>query len=143
MRYALILALLPLPAAAWEFRADPVCTLSHTEAGAEVTVTHDPLAAMPYTIEIRLTEGRWPDAPTFGLSYDGPAPVAIGTHLHVLSEDGRTLRVEDRGFGNVLDGLEFNERATAVSGNLSLPLSLEDAAPAVRAFRACPAAALS
>lgn len=143
MRYALILALMPLPAAAWDFRADPVCTLRHAEAGGEVIVTHDPSAAMPYAIEIRLAGGRWPDAPTFGLSYEGSAPLAIGTHLHVLSGDGSTLRVEDRGFGNVLDGLEFNDTVTAVSGDMTLSLSLEEAAPAVRAFRACPAAALS
>lgn len=143
MRYALCLALLPLPAAAWEFRPDPVCTLFHQSDRAEVTITHDPGAAMPYAIEIRLSTGRWPDAPTFGLTYEGRAPLAIGTHLHALSEDGMTLRVEDRGFGNVLDGLEFNDSVTAVSGAMELRLSLADAAPEVRAFRACPAAALS
>jgi len=143
MRYLVLLALTPLPAAAWEFRPDPVCTLSHAEAGAEVTVTHDPRAAMPYAIEIRLTEGRWPEAATFGIAYDGPAPLAIGTHLHALSEDGAILRVEDRGFDNVLDGLQFNDSATAVSGDRTVRLSLAEAAPAVQAFRACPAAALS
>lgn len=42
----------------------------------------------------------------------------------------------DRGFGNVLDGLEFNETATALLGDQAVVLSLEGAAPAVQSFRA-------
>jgi hypothetical protein len=54
-----------------------------------------------------------------------------------LSEGGTALTVTDRGFGNVLDGLQHNEAATALAGSASLSVSLDGAAPAVEAFRDC------
>jgi hypothetical protein len=45
--------------------------------------------------------------------------------------------VTDSGFGNVLDGLQFNDTATAVTGAAELRIPLEGAAPAVEDFRAC------
>jgi hypothetical protein len=41
----------------------------------------------------------------------GPRGNMISTSRHALSDDGRTLSVSDRGFGNVLNGLEFNVRS--------------------------------
>jgi hypothetical protein len=49
--------------------------------------------------------------------------------------------LKDSGFGNVLDGLEFNNIATATLGNEAVTFGLENADPAVRAFRACTAGA--
>lgn len=138
MRLAFALACLPLPAAAWEFSATPVCTLTETTGDAEVTVTYDP--SLPeYAITVTLTEGTWDAAPVFAIVFDGPRGLTISTDRHILSGDGRSLTVRDRGFGNVLNGLEFNLTATALSGATAVTLPLTDAAPAVRAFRDCPA----
>jgi hypothetical protein len=52
------------------------------------------------------------------------------------------VTVKDSGFGNVLDGLEFNNTATAILGNEAVTFGLENAGPAVRAFRACTAGAV-
>ena len=43
----------------------------------------------------------------------------------------------DRGFGNVLNGLEFNDTAIAIAGETRVPFSLAGAAPEIQAFRAC------
>jgi hypothetical protein len=45
--------------------------------------------------------------------------------------------VSDRGFGNVLDGLEFNQVALAATGDRVVSIDLDGAAPEVAAFRAC------
>jgi hypothetical protein len=124
------------PVLAWEAGLDgPVCTLEHVADGAEVRLTYDP--ALPlYTIAIRRAE-PWPAAPAFSIRYEGRRPITISTARHVLSADGRTLTVADRGFGNVLDGLQFNDRAVAFAGEVEVPLGLDGAAPEVAAFRAC------
>ncbi|WP_377511821.1 excinuclease ABC subunit B [Octadecabacter sp. R77987] len=135
MRLAVILAALPFPAFAWEFSPDPICTLAHDTDTAAIVITYD--ATLPeYALSITLKDGTWPDAPVFGMEFIGPRPLAIGTDRHVT--DGATLTVRDRGFGNVLDGLEFNAGALAASGPTTVPMILTDAAPAVRAFRDCP-----
>ena len=64
MRLILALALLPLPAAAWEFSPDPMCTLTHQAEDAEIAITYD--SAVPqYTLFITLRSGEWPDAAGF------------------------------------------------------------------------------
>jgi hypothetical protein len=136
MRLALALLVLATPLHAWEFSPLPVCTLSHAAAEASVRVTYDPAQAEPYAIAITLP-APWPEAPGFGIRYEGARPLAIGTDRHRRSADGRTLTVADTGFGNVLDGLEFNARATAVAGDRAVPFDLAGAAGPVRAFRAC------
>ncbi|QEE34855.1 excinuclease ABC subunit B [Octadecabacter sp. SW4] len=135
MRFAVILALAPVPALAWEFSPDPICTLAHDTDTAEIVITYD-VNLPEYALAITLKNGTWADAPVFGMEFIGPRPLAIGTDRHVT--DGATLTVRDSGFGNVLDGLEYNAGAVAVSGATTIPMLLTDAAPAVRAFRACP-----
>ena len=136
----LIPFLLASPAAAWEFSPSPPCTLTHTTDAAQITITYD--AALPeYTLIITLTDGNWPDATAFGMRFDGPRPIAIGTDRHLI--DGPTLTVRDTGFGNVLDGLQFNAIATANAGPLTVTADLSDAAEPVAAFRDCPAPATS
>jgi hypothetical protein len=138
----LLFLLLASPAAAWEFRDVPICTLSHTDAEAEVVVTFDP--SLPeYAIAVTLNEGTWPLGPVFAITFDGPMPLTIRTGRHIVSDDGRTMTVRDTGFGNVLDGLELNAIAVAFLGTTAAHVSLEGAAPAVRAFRACPATVTS
>lgn len=143
MRAALVLLLLAAaPARAWEFTPAPVCTLRHAEAGHAVTVTWDPRVAEPYAIRIE-APSPWPAEPVFSIDYAGPRPLTISTGRHRLTEDGRAVTVSDTGFGNVLDGLEFNATATAVMGGARVPFSLDGAAEPVRAFRACTEAPLA
>ena len=51
------------------------------------------------------------------------------------------MTVKDSGFGDVFDGLEFNDTAIAILGNESVTFGPANAGPAVRAFRACTAGA--
>lgn len=139
---AALLALLPAPALAWDFSPVPVCTLTHRDAAAEVTVTFDP--ALPeYAIAITLAEGTWDAAPVFAIAFEGGAALTISTDRHALSDGGATLTVRDSGFGNVLNGMEFNARARAGAGTTLIDIPLDGAAPAVQAFRRCPGPATS
>lgn len=102
-----------------------------------VTVTYDP-TIREYAIHLSREEG-WPDASVFSIRFEGARGLTISTDRHGIDpKDPRTLTVRDTGFGNVLDGLKFNNRAVAVLGDLEVPVSLERAGPAVDEFRACP-----
>jgi hypothetical protein len=132
------LCLVAAPVSAWEFTPEPICTLSWENENASVVVTYDPQRS-EYAITLRRA-APWPREPVFAIRFDGPRGLSISTSRHRLSEGGRALTVTDRGFGNVLDGLQYNETATALTGSASLPVPLEGAAPAVDAFRNCTAA---
>ncbi len=127
------------PALAWEARIGTICELTHAEAGGDVRVTYDPRVA-EYAITIRRGAGAWPEGPIFVIRFDGGRALTIQTDRHALSEGGSALTVTDRGFGNVLDGLHYNETATAYLGDTALSFALtgpEPAAPAVEEFRRC------
>ena len=134
-RLTLLLCLAGHPAAAWDFTPGLPCRLSHDAAAAQVELTYDPTQPL-YTITLRRTE-PWPDAPVFSLRFDGPDPLTISTTRHVLSDGGRALTVTDTGFGNVLDGLQFNRTATALIGGEEIAVPLDGAADPVAAFRLC------
>lgn len=136
MRKIAVLLLIPAPALAWEFSAQPVCTLTHDTGAAQLVITHDPQIP-EYALSLTLTSGQWPAAPAFHISFRGGQALTIGTGRHDLSDAGQTLSVRDRGFDNVLDGLELNTTARAWSGAVAVDLSLQGAAEPVRAFRAC------
>lgn len=138
MRFALILALLPLPAAAWEFSPDPICTLSHENELAAFRITHDAQEGI-YRLDIRRKNGAWAGSPTFGIDFAGDMPMRIGTARHRLSGDRQTLSVTDRGFSNVLNGLEFNRGARAFTRTQSVSLRTDGITAPMKAFRACPA----
>ncbi len=136
MRLIYALALLPLPAHAWEAGYEGrLCTLTHNEEAAEVRLTYDPTGPV-YSIALT-TPAPWPEADIFGITFNGPAPLTISTNRQTLSNDNRTLTVTDTGFGNVLTGLERNAVAIAFTGDSALPFSLDGAAPEVAEFRAC------
>jgi hypothetical protein len=139
---ALVLILLASPASAWEFTPTPVCTLTHATADASVTVTYDPRRPEPYAIRIDRT-APWPKAPVFSIDYAGPRALVISTTRHQLSDGGTAVTVTDEGFGNVLDGLEFNTTATAILGDARVPFPLDGAAGPVQDFRACTEAPLA
>ena len=134
MRYIALIFLLATPAAAWEFSADPgICRLTHEGAEAEVRVTYS-LDAGLYAITV--TKGvPWTPFPVFEIAFEGPRGLRISTGRQVL--DGAAVTVTDTGFGNVLNGLEFNDTATAILGREAVTVSLAGAAPEVRKFRAC------
>lgn len=137
MRFALILTVLPLPAFAWDFSPDPVCTLTHQTDTAEIAITYD-VSLPEYALFITLREGEWDNAPSFQMTFQGGVPVTIGTTRHMLSGDSATLSVRDRGFGNVLDGIELNTSLAAGTGARFVTADTSDAAAAVQAFRNCP-----
>ena len=139
MRPFLLLLLLCLPGAlaAWEFTPDPVCTLRDETSEARTEITYDAASAL-YTLTLMRKAGPWLDSPHFGMAFRGGRALTIGTAEHRI--DGNVLGVTDRGFGNVLDGLEFNDTAQAFTDRQSITLDLSDAAAPVRAFRACAAA---
>ena len=124
-----------LPAAAWEFTPGAVCVLTHTEPGVSMALTHDPAGPL-YTITV--TRARpWPDAPIFAMQFDGPRPIAISTTAQSFSADRRSLTVSDTGFGNVLNGLQFNFTASAFLGDAAVVVSLANASEPVQKFREC------
>ena len=141
MRTLLIPILLATPAQAWDFTPGQPCRLSHTTAQAQVELTYDPTGPL-YSITITRPE-PWPDAPTFGMRFDGPQGRTLGTDRHTLSPDGLAITAMDKGFGNVLDGLQFNHTATAFAGDIAVSIPLDGASDPVAAFRACEGAALS
>jgi len=136
MRALALLALLASPAHAWQAGTEGrLCTLTQSDPAADIRLTYDPSGPL-YTITVT-TPAPWPEAPVFGIRFDGPQPNTITTNRHERDGTGHSLTVTDRGFGNVLDGLEFNTTATAFSGQTALPIDLTGAAPEVQAFRAC------
>lgn len=136
LRAVAILLCTTAPALAWEARVSGrVCELIHEEDAARVRITYDP-AIPEYSIAITSDDG-WSPSPTFVIHFEGPRGLTISTNRQVISGDGATLTVRDRGFGNVLNGLEFNDTATALLGDEAVAFGLNGAGPAVRAFRAC------
>lgn len=135
---AVLLCLLAGPAAAWEFSPTPICTITHEEPDLAIRVTYDPARA-EYAISLTRPGGRWPPGPVFGIDFSGPRPLTITTSRHRLLDGGRTLVVTDRGFDNVLAGLEFGAEATAFVGGSGIAFPLAGAAAPVQEFRACTA----
>lgn len=117
---------------AWEFRPLPICTLAQSDE-IDVAVTYD-AAREEYAI-VLTRDGGWPLRPRFSLRFDGANPLTISTDRHQINGD--TLTVTDRGFGNVLKGMESNFVATAITGPLAVPITLAGAAPEVAKFREC------
>ena len=140
-RLALILTCVSLAgfgtkAPAWEFSPLPICTLSHAVDQADIVATYD--AALPeYTITITLRDGQWPDSAAFSIIFAGGRALTIGTDRHQLSPDRRALSVADTGFGNVLNGMQFNQKMVALTGAARVEVPLTGAADPVAAFRAC------
>lgn len=135
LRALAILLLTAAPALAWEAKSGDICELVHDGENASVRVTYDP-AVPEYAIAIT-PAAPWLGGPIFVMRFDGPRRNVIATDRHVLSGGGTSVTVTDRGFGNVLNGLEFNQTATALLGDQAVAVSLDGAAPAVREFRAC------
>lgn len=127
--------LLASPAAAWDFAPGIPCVLTHTTATETIRLTYDPTQPL-YTLTIS-GQNPWPQNTVFSMRFDGPSGLVISTDKHRISSDGLSLSVSDTGFGNVLDGLQFNHTATALIGNAQATFPLVGAAEPVAAFRTC------
>lgn len=134
MRYLIALLVLTTPAFAWEFSPVPVCTVSTETPQGAIELTYDPANAEPYAIAITRSDG-WNETRIFGLRFDGANGLTITTDRQRI--DGSTLTVRDKGFGNVLNGLEFNTSVTAFLGEATIAFSLDGAAPEIARFRDC------
>ncbi len=134
-RAVIIYFLTLIPAFAWEANSGRICELVHAGEQADVRVTYDPAIA-EYAIEIT-PQSFWFTGPEFAIRFVGPRGLTISTRRHEITGGGATLTVRDRGFGNVLDGIEFNRTASAILGDQVVTIDLDGAAPAVREFRAC------
>lgn len=136
IKFVVALVLLGAQAAsAWEFTPGTPCLLTHETDISSVELTFDPTGPL---YSISLTQAApFVDAPIFSMQFAGQQPISISTDRHQLSNEGRTVTVVDRGFGNVLNGLQFNHTATATLGTQVMSFNLADAADPVAAFRAC------
>lgn len=133
---ALIAAIATASAAgAWEFTPGTPCILAYETDNAEVELTYDPTEPL-YTISLTQSTA-FPIESIFEMQFLGSRSISIATNQHKLSNAGRTLTVTDHGFGNVLDGLQFNDTAIATLGNQVIELPLKDAAGPVARFREC------
>ena len=135
MRVLIALALLATPAAAWEYTPGLPCLLTHDEDGVAFELTYDPTQPV-YSITITRPD-PWPTSRVFSMRFTGQNTIAISTDRHTLSADGRSLTVIDRGFGNVLNGLQFNDTVEALLGEAYVAASLSGAEEPVAAFRLC------
>ena len=134
--FALFLGLcFAAPATAWEFTPGVPCILSDIQGDTRIELTHDPRAPL-YSLSITRAQ-PWDEGQIFSMTYLGPRGFQIATSRQTFQDDGRTLRVEDRGFGNVLDGMEYNGTALANLGDTDVRIDLEGAAEPVREFRRC------
>ncbi|MEM6467146.1 MAG: hypothetical protein AAF679_11670 [Pseudomonadota bacterium] len=134
MRWIFLFLLLPTQVLGWTFTSQPLCTVSHENDAARIDVIYDPVVP-EYRLKIALTGARWAPAPVFSMAFDGGRELMISTDRHATL--GPNLMVQDRGFGNVLDGLEFNQTARALTDQQQVVFSLSGAAEPVRQFRAC------
>ena len=142
MRLLLALFCFSTPAFGWEATQGSICTLSHSTNTARIFLTYDPSKPI-YTLTVTLKSRTWSPSPWFAMRFEGGTPIEIATARHVLSQNQFDLTASDTGFGNVLDGLEYNDTALAFTQNQVVQFPLDGAAPEVRKFRNCSGAALS
>ena len=122
MRFFAFLILWATPATAWEFTAGLPCVLNHVSPQAEIELTYDPTQPL-YTVTVERAS-PWPGDRIFAMRFDGPSGLSISTDRHALRRDGRAVRVSDTGFGNVLNGLQFNDQVTAILGDAEIERSI-------------------
>ena len=113
-RFALIISLIATPIWAWEFTDIPVCTVSHETGEISLKMTFDHGSGV-YALALARPV-PWPAGQVFSIRFDGPRGLTISTDRQVISDNGRKLTASDQGFGNVLNGLEFNQTATPALG---------------------------
>lgn len=122
-------------ALAWEFTSGAPCVLMHETANITVELTYDPTVSV-YSFSLT-QKHSFLSAQVFSLQFSGGMPLAISTDRHRIINMKRTVNVTDSGFGNVLNGLQFNHTLTATLGQQSIEIPLANSASKVAAFRDC------
>lgn len=135
MRSLLALILSTTPAFAWDFAPGLPCLLTHDTGSTQIELTFDPTKPL-YTITVT-QDTAFPDSPFFSMRFDGARPNTIASTRHQLSNEGRSVTVTDTGFGNVLDGLQYNISTTIIVAETVVTIPLRGASSPVQAFRAC------
>ena len=135
MRLALLLILLPLQAQAWTFTPGLICRLSHETADAKIELTYDPAKPL-YSVTVSRA-APLPNVEPFTMRFIGPAGRVISTRSHTFSDGNTAVTAQDTGFGNVLDGLQFNDTAEAILGTTTIQFPLDGATEPTAQFRAC------
>ena len=133
------LGLAPLPVIAWDFTSNPICSVTHQDETIRVDLTYNHATEI-YAISLTKPDAPWAKSDEFSMRFEGHRPKFISTNRHEFSADGRTITAADTGFGNVLDGLQYNTLAAAIAENERIFVSLIGAYPHVEAFRKCVAA---
>lgn len=134
---AFLLLIPSLVSASWRFDETTACVITGETPETVVVVIHDYQAGR-YTIAVSQTGQTWTPGPDLSIAFQGGRELVIGTDQHFLSDEGDVLMVTDRGFGNVLDGMQFNQRMTINTGEHIVKIDLNGAAAAVAEFRDCP-----
>lgn len=136
MRTLIAFLLLGSPALAWDFSPDPICRISEKQDLVEINLTFDHASGV-YAIAFTKLEAPWDQGQQFSIRFEGPRPKLIRTDRHVFSVDGYTLTARDTGFGNVLDGLQYNTLAALETGDERIFIQIHKSFPAMEAFRKC------
>ncbi|WP_299192941.1 hypothetical protein [uncultured Litoreibacter sp.] len=135
MRLALLLGLLPIQAHAWTFTPGLICRLSHETPNAKIELTYDPAKPL-YSVTVSRASPL-PNVDPFTMRFIGPAGRVISTNRHTFNDDSTAVTAQDSGFGNVLDGLQFNDTAQAILGTTTITFPLNGAAEPTAEFRKC------
>ncbi|MEM1301161.1 MAG: hypothetical protein AAGH17_01155 [Pseudomonadota bacterium] len=133
--FAILLSLLASPSTAWDVTTGAICVLEDQQSGVAVTLTYDPEGPL-YSITVT-TPTPWADGPVFAIAFLGANPLQITTNQHVLSEDKRAVTVVDRGFDNVLNGMEFNTTAIASLAGREVAFDLQAVDDPMQPFKNC------
>lgn len=127
---AALILVLAQPAQAWDFSPTPICTLTDAGSHTDVKLTYD---GQLYALALINADG-WPSQPVFSIRF-APLGPYISTSNHKV--EGNTLKVSDTGFGNVLTGLQINQTARIILGDMVREIDLTGARAPVDAFKRC------
>ncbi len=131
----LLLALLPFQAQAWTFTPGQICRLTHETPDAKIELTYDPAKPL-YSVTISRA-APLPNVEPFTMRFIGAAGRVISTRSHTFNDEKTAVTAQDQGFGNVLDGLQFNNTAEAILGTTTIQFPLDGAAEPTAQFRKC------
>ncbi len=135
---AVVLSLLGSSAniGAWTFTPSPICTVEHQTELIELELTYNHASGV-YALKLTKPELTWDASRKFSMRFEGSKPIFISTTNHEFSSDMKSLIASDSGFGNVIDGLQFNTLAAAITDNERIFIPLTGAEPKIDAFRNC------
>ena len=136
MRALFIFLMSTSAAFAWNFTPDPICRVTEKQDLLEINLTYDHATEI-YAIAFTKSEAPWEQGAQFSIRFEGPRPKLIRTNRHEFSADGYTLTASDTGFGNVLDGIQYNTLAAIQTGDERIFIQIHKSFPAMEAFRKC------